>query len=357
MKSDNLGRATFLYEAPANGQTWVVTMSVPGAPGGAIFTLSLPNGNVVDDWVGKNTYGPVTIEERVQAQVKATGLVPSTQYRLNVLGSIYTSDEEPPVSPAPLASNTLTTTQFLAVSGAPVTTSQTWALSSFALPPGVALDSFHAMVVHVSGITPSGGGQVLVEFFLPSGDSAFTQTIEAASTDGQYSFPIPLMGGELLNCSIEVLVTTTPGVNVDIVLDQEPQTPLVLIGGVMPGLAIPIAETVNQPPLAAQRAGGSGAGSTSFGPVAGFLQVTSIVLGYAYSTVTLASGQLVFAVQDGGGVELVRLVLNGGETGSGSVEVTYPPDGIPAQTQLKLVVSGSITTLTGQAFCNVSYRV
>ena len=109
-QASSSGTATFTVPSVPISQTWIGTLSIPGAPSSASFS-ALIGGLSSGNWIGQNTFGPVTIPQNLNLQVTATSLTPGQSYQLNFQGTVYTSEEALPAFAFPAA--TPTTQQML----------------------------------------------------------------------------------------------------------------------------------------------------------------------------------------------------------------------------------------------------
>lgn len=130
----------------------------------------------------------------------------------------------------------VTTQQFTAVSEAPVLASPgitTFALNGFAYPTGLGAINFHSASIT---ITPPGGGsagQYQVSLLDENGIQTWKQvTPIAVYPNLPFTIGLPLSFGTLNGtCAIQIVNTTSVAASVDIILDQEPITPGVIIAG------------------------------------------------------------------------------------------------------------------------------
>ena len=101
-QASSSGTATFTVPSVPISQTWIGTLSIPGAPSSASFS-ALIGGLSSGNWIGQNTFGPVTIPQNLNLQVTATSLTPGQSYQLNFQGTVYTSEEALPSFAFPAA--------------------------------------------------------------------------------------------------------------------------------------------------------------------------------------------------------------------------------------------------------------
>jgi hypothetical protein len=256
--SDANGNLVFLGISPALSQEWVATFSIPGSPGGAIWTLYVDATlqNPISDWVGKNTYGPINVAVNQQIVVGGTNLVPHTQYQLTLNGVCYTEEPAPFVFAQAAATNNLTMTQFLAASGlaAGPGVAQAILLASLNYPPGTTALSFHAAIVIVK-LTGVITGELIDAWLTDvNGNSYFYQRKTFNSTANplaQMTFVFPLGTGSLGQTSrITVDNHSAAGtITIDAILDQEPIVTATLIAGVtVAGDELPIQLDAEGPP-------------------------------------------------------------------------------------------------------------
>lgn len=97
--SSTTGSLTFTYQTIPTGQTWIGTISIPGAPPSATMTATVGSLDI-GTWSGSNTYGPITCGGGDTVVITATNLVPSTPYVCSWVGIVYTNEEGPLVWPA-----------------------------------------------------------------------------------------------------------------------------------------------------------------------------------------------------------------------------------------------------------------
>jgi len=103
--SDSLGNLTLTYGNVPTGQTWIGTMSIPGAPASALIVAQV--GNITyGTWTGSNTFGPITVGQSDNLELTITNLLPSTAYQAAWNGVVYTNEEGPLVWPAANSSTT-----------------------------------------------------------------------------------------------------------------------------------------------------------------------------------------------------------------------------------------------------------
>ena len=101
-QASSSGTATFTVPSVPISQTWIGTLSIPGAPSSASFS-ALIGGLSSGNWIGQNTFGPITIPQNLNLQVTATSLTPGQSYQLNFQGTVYTSEEALPSFAFPAA--------------------------------------------------------------------------------------------------------------------------------------------------------------------------------------------------------------------------------------------------------------
>jgi len=92
--ADATGAATFTFGAPATGETWTGSLTIPTAPATAKFTAyaGSANGSPRGSWVGQNTARDVQTTVGQPLIVTATGLIPGTSYSCNWTGQVTTND-------------------------------------------------------------------------------------------------------------------------------------------------------------------------------------------------------------------------------------------------------------------------
>jgi len=73
------GDAVFLFPDVPQGELWSGTTTIPGAPAGAIGTVTA-SGMVLGAMHGPGSYGPWTCDYSQRLAISATGLAPGTQY-------------------------------------------------------------------------------------------------------------------------------------------------------------------------------------------------------------------------------------------------------------------------------------
>jgi hypothetical protein len=103
--SDSLGNLTLTYGNVPTGQTWIGTMSIPGAPASALIVAQV--GNIAyGTWNGSNTFGPITVGQSDNLELTITNLLPNTAYQAAWNGVVYTNEDGPLVWPAANSSTT-----------------------------------------------------------------------------------------------------------------------------------------------------------------------------------------------------------------------------------------------------------
>jgi hypothetical protein len=103
--SDALGNLTITYGNVPTGQTWIGTISIPGAPASALIVAQV--GNIsYGTWSGSNTFGPVTVGQSDNLELTITNLLPNTPYQPAWNGVVYTNEEGPLVWPSANSSTT-----------------------------------------------------------------------------------------------------------------------------------------------------------------------------------------------------------------------------------------------------------
>lgn len=126
--------------------------------------------------------------------------------------------------------------QFTAVGNSVIAanTEASYTLNSFPYPSGLAANNFHSAVI---GVSSSNVGSGEVEVWLADQNNVllWQQFVQVAFFLGDainYTIPIPLTFDNLNNnVKIVVVNTLSISIEIDIVLDQEPITPGVLIAG------------------------------------------------------------------------------------------------------------------------------
>lgn len=163
------GTATFIVPSVPISQTWIGTLSIPGAPSSAGFSAQI-GGLSAGNWIGQNTFGPVTIPQNLNLEVMATSLTPGDSYQLNFQGTVYTSEEALPAFAFPAATpttqQTLQTMNLLgtgvaSTSGESVTITidPTWRSIWVILNPDLL------NVAATAGITPTLQGTTTLNYF------------------------------------------------------------------------------------------------------------------------------------------------------------------------------------------------
>lgn len=105
--SSPTGTATFTFLAPAAGEVWSGTLAAPSAPTSAAFVATV--GTVQwAQWAGAATAGPVQMFVQQALQVTATGLLPLTEYQVNLIGTRDTDGLPAPLWPDPTTSSAVT---------------------------------------------------------------------------------------------------------------------------------------------------------------------------------------------------------------------------------------------------------
>jgi hypothetical protein len=102
--------ATFTWESIPTSQTWVGTLSCPGAPYFAVFTVF----NFADQigfFRASNAFGPFYLPAGCQLSVQATGLFATSQFTMFFVGYVSTELEVPPVFPNAYADTVIATNQ------------------------------------------------------------------------------------------------------------------------------------------------------------------------------------------------------------------------------------------------------
>ena len=168
-QASSSGTATFTVPSVPISQTWIGTLSIPGAPSSASFS-ALIGGLSSGNWIGQNTFGPITIPQNLNLQVTATSLTPGQSYQLNFQGTVYTSEEALPsfAFPAatPVTQQTLQTMNLLgtgvaAIGGESVTITidPTWRSIWVILNPNLG------NAAGTAGITPTLQGTTTQNYF------------------------------------------------------------------------------------------------------------------------------------------------------------------------------------------------
>jgi len=168
-QASSSGTATFTVPSVPISQTWIGTLSIPGAPSSASFS-ALIGGLSSGNWIGQNTFGPITIPQNLNLQVTATSLTPGQSYQLNFQGTVYTSEEALPAfafpAATPVTQQTLQTMNLLGTGVAAtggesvtITIDPTWRSI------WVILNNTLLNALGTAGITPTLQGTTTLNYF------------------------------------------------------------------------------------------------------------------------------------------------------------------------------------------------
>jgi hypothetical protein len=123
--SDDNGNVTLQFQAPSAQQAWTGTITVPGAPSIAVWTLLL-NGQAQSSWNGSTMAGPFVCSSSGVMTLIGTLLPPNTQvqavWNAQLAGAPYAGPQ--PVAPLSVALTSLGTFDFTSASGTPQVTLQ-----------------------------------------------------------------------------------------------------------------------------------------------------------------------------------------------------------------------------------------
>jgi len=168
-QASSSGTATFTVPSVPISQTWIGTLSIPGAPSSASFS-ALIGGLSSGNWIGQNTFGPVTIPQNLNLQVTATSLTPGQSYQLNFQGTVYTSEEALPSFAFPAATPvTQQTLQTMNLLGTGVATTGGESVTITIDPTWrsiwVILNNTLVNAAGTAGITPTLQGTTTLNYF------------------------------------------------------------------------------------------------------------------------------------------------------------------------------------------------
>lgn len=270
------------------------------------------------------------------------------------------------------------TTQFTAVSNESIANNVTgtYALDSFVYPSGLTAANFHAaaVAINLDGATP--GGQVAV-YLLDENDNALWQSVFdvpaefPSAAEAALTMPIPLTFGTLNGtCAIVVVNNEAGDLSVDVVLDQEPNTPGVLLAGVQAGAEIGVTTTAAPTTGTANQAAALSTAGTSnaFGPTTAATSLWVTLSCVIYTLTCSAVGSLQVEVVDTTTGQLVAAMLlplpltAGFPAALEAVDVTVPvnyPHAAAAGGAFTLktsILNATVSGITGRALAVVGYR-
>ena len=369
--SNASGAVTFSVPMVPTSQTWVGSLFVIGAPTSAQFTATA-GADCLGQWIGANTYGPITVDAAQALTVTGTGLAANTQYQLSWQGTVFT-EQSPPADygPLPIASfvqNQQLTSQYLSISDYVFSSSGSIALSSLALPPGWSITSYKSLQVNLQFQSLGsllGTDTVTIQLVRTTtiSKAVWSQTVPALlmGQAGGYTFAVPLTIGTapISQYALVYRSTSTALCNADVYLDTSTTSPAVMLAGAETGLQVPVQPLGRelQFPAYGNRGGGLGIGTTFFGPAgASAFFVTGVTIGWTFSTLTL-TGTLDIVVEDAGTNILGAVPLSNGQTGYGQAVFRFADDGVAASGQFLLnFQNATAMTATGKVWASVSYR-
>jgi hypothetical protein len=113
--SSATGTATFTFPNVPQGYVWEGTVSVPGSPTTAIYTVSILGQNIAA-FGGSSTWGPITLVSPEALKLTGAGLQPSVNYEAVFVGLLIPSSQttfrsypQPLTTPAPSGAQQLFT--------------------------------------------------------------------------------------------------------------------------------------------------------------------------------------------------------------------------------------------------------
>ena len=363
---------TYSFAKVTNSTPWIVT--VLGSLGSQTiqpFTFDLipvipPNGIIFNYSLPPN--GPATLQAGQPSYFQVDWWTGSATPPGSYPGQLTAQAVAAAIAAVVLTS----TVQFTAASNVAIAvdTSQTLALDSFVYPTGLSAVNFHAAAVAITQTGSSSGGPISVYLVDENGAALWESTFVVPpgfSGPDSTTVPLPLTFGTLNGTCAIVIINDAADITVDVILDQEPNTPGVLIAGQQAGTTLQVEEPSTSSVSETLTLSPTGKLAV-FGPAVpvNSLWVTlSVVI---YSLVSTAVGSLEVQLQDTNTGDIVAALLiplpttanfpASLEAANITVPVNYPhvAEAGGVLTLNTIVKDATPTTLTGRVLAVVGYR-
>ena len=238
---------TYSFAKVTNSTPWIVT--VLGSLGSQTiqpFTFDLipvipPNGIIFNYSLPPN--GPATLQAGQPSYFQVDWWTGSATPPGSYPGQLTAQAVAAAIAAVVLTS----TVQFTAASNVAIAvdTSQTLALDSFVYPTGLSAVNFHAAAVAITQTGSSSGGPISVYLVDENGAALWESTFVVPpgfSGPESTTVPLPLTFGTLNGTCAIVIINDAADITVDVILDQEPNTPGVLIAGQQAGTTLQVEE-------------------------------------------------------------------------------------------------------------------